>query len=50
MSNPQTAYVMLENRIKRAILASQEAAAMAANGSDATLMRRTQLKQDNGGW
>ena len=50
MSNPQTAYVMLENRIKRAILASQEAAAMAANGSDATLMRRTQLQQDNGGW
>lgn len=26
MSNPQTAYVMLENRIKRAILASKEAA------------------------
>lgn len=50
MSNPQTAYVMLENRIKRAILASQEAAAMAANGSDATLMRRTQLQKDNGGW
>lgn len=50
MSNPQTAYVMLENRIKRAILASQEAASMAANGSDATLMRRTQLQKDNGGW
>lgn len=50
MSNPQTAYVMLENRIKRAILASQEAAAMAANGSDATLMRRTKVQQDNGGW
>ncbi len=50
MSNPQTAYVMLENRIKRAILASQEAAKMAANGSDATLMRRTTMQQDNGGW
>ncbi|UNI71186.1 hypothetical protein P5_0009 [Aeromonas phage P5] len=50
LSNPQTAYVMLENRIKRAILASQEAAKMAGAGSDNTIMFRSGSTKDKGGW
>ena len=51
MSNPQTAYVMLENRIKRAILASQEAAKLASTGmAQGRLGLKPDANKDNGGW
>ena len=51
MSNPQTAYVMLENRIKRAILASQEAAKLAGTGmAQGRLGLKPDASKDNGGW
>lgn len=51
MDNPQTAYVMLENRIKRAILASQEAAKLASTGmAQGRLGLKPDANKDSGGW
>lgn len=51
MSNSHTAYVMLENRIKRAILASQEAAKLANAGmAQGRLGLKSDANTDHGGW
>lgn len=51
LNNPQTAYVMLENRIKRAMLASQEAAKLAGSGmAQGRFGLKPDSNKDNGGW